>query len=248
MTVEHSPVIPSRSPPSGDAFPLGRELVPRPFVVATMGLPGAGKSVVAKAIEEELGLRRICRDQIRAAMFPQCKYTFLEKRAAYRSLLLALDINCMLGVGSVIDGMTFSRRRELDRVAEVAAKHGIVTIPLLIECPPELARRRVARDLASKRHVAADRTPETVNDVIAQREPPPEATLVVDATLSEAEAVMTISITRTAKGLPPARLADQMATYSKMPVRCSTPTMTIIPSSRKMTFQSTPVSSLKKAT
>lgn len=187
MSVEHSPVIPSRSPPGGDAFPLRRELAPRPFVVATMGLPGAGKSVVAKAIEEQLGLRRICRDQIRAAMFPQCNYTFLEKRAAYRSLLLALDINCMLGVGSVIDGMTFSRRRELDRVADVAAKHGIVTIPLLIECPPELARRRIARDLATRRHVAADRTPETVNDVIARREPAPEGTLVVDATLPAAE-------------------------------------------------------------
>lgn len=187
MAVEHSPVIPSRSPPSGDAFPLGPELVPKPFVVATMGLPGAGKSVVAKAIEDQLGLRRICRDQIRAAMFPQCRYTYLEKRAAYRSVLLALEINCMLGVGSVIDGMTFSRRKELDRVAEVGAKHGIVTIPLLIECPPELARSRIARDLAANRHMAADRTPETVNDVIARREPAPEGTLIVDATLPEAE-------------------------------------------------------------
>ena len=187
MAIEHSPVIPSRSPPSGDAFPLGPELLPRPFVVATMGLPGAGKSVVAKAIEDELGLRRICRDQIRAAMFPQCRYTYLEKRAAYRSLLLALEINCMLGVGSVIDGMTFSRRSELDRVAEVTAKLGIVTIPLLIECPPELARSRVAQDLAANRHPAADRTPETVNEVIARREPAPEGTLIVDATLPEVE-------------------------------------------------------------
>ncbi len=162
--IEHSPLIPSRSPPSGDAFPLGPELVPKPFVVATMGLPGAGKSVVAKAIEDQLGLRRICRDQIRAAMFPQCRYTYLEKRAAFRSVLLALEINCMLGVGSVIDGMTFSRRSELDRVA----------------------RSRVARDLAENRHVAADRTPETVNDVIARRQPAPEGTLIIDATLSEA--------------------------------------------------------------
>jgi predicted kinase len=152
-----------------------------------MGLPGAGKSLVARAIEDQLGLRRICRDQIRAAMFPRCNYSFIEKRAAYRSLLLALEINCMLGVGSVIDGMTFSRRRELDRVAEVAMNHGIVTIPLLIECPPELARERVARDLATNRHVARDRTEETVNDVVAQFEAPPEGTLVVDASLPAAE-------------------------------------------------------------
>ena len=120
-------------------------------------------------------------------MFPNCNYSFIEKRAAYRSLLLALEINCMLRVGSVIDGMTFSRRPELDRVAEIAARHRIATIPVLVECPPDLARERVARDLATGRHVALDRTPETVNDVLARREPPPEGTLVIDGTLAEAE-------------------------------------------------------------
>jgi predicted kinase len=187
MTTEHGTPVPAHAPPAGNAYPLGAELAQRPFVVATMGLPGAGKSLVARAIEDQLGLRRICRDQIRAAMFPRCNYSFIEKRAAYRSLLLALEINCMLGIGSVIDGMTFSRRRELDRVAEVAAKHGIVAIPLLIECPPDLARERVARDLETNRHIARDRTTETVNDVIARSEPPPEGTLIVDATLPAAQ-------------------------------------------------------------
>jgi predicted kinase len=152
-----------------------------------MGLPGAGKSVVARAIEDQLGLRRVCRDQIRAAMFPRCNFSFIEKRAAYRSLLLALEINCMLRVGSVIDGMTFSRRDEFDRVAEVAARQRIVTIPLFVECPPALARERVARDLAVNGHVARDRTPDTVNEVLARRDPPPEGTLYVDATLPAAQ-------------------------------------------------------------
>ncbi|MFZ1391874.1 MAG: AAA family ATPase [Dokdonella sp.] len=183
----HTPLNASPAPPAGEAFPLGPELAARPIVIAVMGLPGAGKSIVARAIEDQLRLRRVCRDQIRAAMFPRCNYSFIEKRAAYRSVLLALEINCMLRVGSVIDGMTFSRRSELDRVAEVADKHGIATIPLLVECPPELARERVARDMAANRHTAGDRTPETVNDVLARRDPPPEGTLVVDATLSAAQ-------------------------------------------------------------
>lgn len=173
--------------PVGAEFPLGPERGTRPIVIAVMGLPGAGKSMVARAIEDQLGLRRVCRDRIRAAMFPRCNYSFIEKRAAYRSLLLAIEINCMLGVGSVVDGMTFSRRRELDRVAELAAKHRIVTIPLLVDCPPDLARERVARDLAANSHVALDRTPETVNDVLARRDPAPEGTLTVDATLPAAE-------------------------------------------------------------
>jgi predicted kinase len=183
MTAKPSPLLPPHASPEGEAFPLGPDLLPAPVVIAIMGLPGAGKSVVASAIEEQLGLRRICRDRIRAAMFPHCNYSFIEKRAAYRSLLLALEINCMLRLGSVIDGMTFSRRAELDRVAELAAANGSVTIPMLIECPPDLARERLARDLATRRHVALDRTPETVNDVLARREPAPEGTLIVDATV-----------------------------------------------------------------
>ncbi|MGB0132580.1 AAA family ATPase [Dokdonella sp.] len=187
MSTQRSTPIPAQAPPTGEAFPLQAERGVRPIVIAVMGLPGAGKSVVARAIEDQLGLRRVCRDRIRAAMFPRCSYSFIEKRAAYRSLLLALEINCMLGAGSVIDGMTFSRRSELDRVAEVAAKHRIVTIPLLVECPPDLARERVARDLAANSHIATDRTPETVNDVLARRDPPPEGTLTVDATLPAAD-------------------------------------------------------------
>ena len=54
-------------------------------------------------------------------------------------------------------------------------------------------------------------------------------------------------MTITGNGRPRARLAAQIARYSKTPVCLSTPTMTIMPSSRKMTFQSMPVSSEKKA-
>jgi len=43
-------------------------------------------------------------------------------------------------------------------------------------------------------------------------------------------------------GEPSARLADQIAMYSKTPVCRSTLTIIIIPSSKKMTSQSIPVS------
>ena len=73
------------------------------------------------------------------------------------------------------------------------------------------------------------------------------STVVTLSSSAEATAVITISITITANGRPRARLADQIARYSNTPVCLTMLTMIIIPSSRKMTFQSTPVSSLKKA-
>lgn len=59
--------------------------------------------------------------------------------------------------------------------------------------------------------------------------------------------VATTSSTISRYGRPRARLAAQMAMNSKTPVRFSTATISIIPSSRKMTFQSMPESSEKKA-
>lgn len=187
MSSEQRPFLLPEAPPTGAASPRDAEVDANPIVVAIMGLPGAGKSVVARAIEDQLNLRRVCRDRIRAAMFPRCSYSFIEKRAANRSLMLALEINCMLRVGSVIDGMTFSRRDELDRIAELSLRHHIVTIPLFVDCPLDVARARVARDLSSNVHIARDRTPDLVNDVYARRDPPPVGALYVDGTLPTAQ-------------------------------------------------------------
>jgi predicted kinase len=162
----------------------GRDSGPRDaraLIVTLIGLPGAGKSTVARTLERRLGLRRVCRDAIRQAMFPRCDYTFIEKRAAFRTVLLALEINCLLGEPSVIDGMTFSRREDFDEVVVLADRHGFDVLPLLIDCPPALARERIARDLADRRHPAEDREPELV-DIVARRfDAPPAAAIRIDA-------------------------------------------------------------------
>jgi predicted kinase len=151
------------------------------LIVALIGLPGAGKSTVARTLERRLGLRRVCRDAIRRAMFPRCDYSFVEKRAAFRTVLLAIEINCLLGESSVIDGMTFSRREDYDQVATLADAHGFDVLPLLIDCPPAIARERITRDLMDRTHPAEDREPELV-DIVARRfDAPPAAAIRIDA-------------------------------------------------------------------
>lgn len=160
-----------------------------PLVVALIGLPGAGKSVVAEAFEREFGLRRVCRDTVRAAMFPHCSYSYAEKSAAMRAVLLAVEVNCMLGVGSVIDGVTFSRHRDLQRLDQTLAPHRVLSLPLFLDCPPDIARQRVAHDIATGRHIALDRSPALVDEIMARFEPPPATCVVIDARLPKDELV-----------------------------------------------------------
>ena len=72
------------------------------------------------------------------------------------------------------------------------------------------------------------------------------STVVTLSSRAEAKAVIRTSRTIIRNGRARARCADQIARNSKTPVCRRTPTITIIPNSRKMTFQSIPVSSEKK--
>ena len=72
-------------------------------------------------------------------------------------------------------------------------------------------------------------------------------TVVTLSSSADANAVTRTNRIMIRSGEPLARLAAQIAMYSKTPVWRSTPTMIIIPNSRKMTFQSIPVSWEKNA-
>lgn len=150
------------------------------LVVALMGIPGAGKSTIARGLERELGLRRVCRDTIRRAMFPTSNYSRMEKRAAFRAVLLALEINCLLDASSVLDGMTFSRRKDFDAVAELAGRLGFSVLPLLVECRPALARQRIEADMVHGVHPSGDRRPALVDAVVSRFQALPAGTIRID--------------------------------------------------------------------
>jgi predicted kinase len=152
-------------------------------VVALIGLPGSGKRVAAQALSGQLGLRRIDRDVIRDAMFPQCAFSFAEKRAAFRAMLLALEINCALGVSSVIEGVSFGSRRDLVRVDSVVRRYGFLPIPVYLDCSVEVAQARITQQIAADPALARTRTPEIAAEVRARFDTPPPNALAVNANL-----------------------------------------------------------------
>jgi predicted kinase len=154
----------------------------RPLAVLLMGLPGAGKSSVAAVLAAQFGLQRVCRDSIRQAMFPDAGGSFAEKRAAFRSVLLALEIHCAMGRSCVLDGMTLARERDRRRVLAVLQRYQSLVLPVFLECPVEVARERVARDLVLGDHPAADREPDLVDRVASRFDPLEPGVLRIDAT------------------------------------------------------------------
>ena len=153
-------------------------------VVGLIGLPGAGKSRVAAHLAATLGLRCVCRDAIRAAMFPDCRWSPTEKRAAFRAVLLATEVNLALGASTVVDGTTFARERDRAKLAEVAARMGAIPVFLWLDVPAAIARARVAADATA--HPAGDRGPALV-DAVAEGFEPPAAAAWIDAALPLAE-------------------------------------------------------------
>lgn len=154
----------------------------RPLVIATMGLPGAGKSTLVRGLAGRLDLHIVDRDAIRAAMFPRCDHTAAEKAAAFRMVLAAVEVNCALGRCSIVDGVTFARREDLERLDAVVRPYPVDTVALYLDCPPGVARQRVAADRAAGRHPAGDRTPQLVDTVMARFDAPPPSAVLLDAT------------------------------------------------------------------
>ncbi len=153
-----------------------------PVVIALIGLPGAGKSTVAEHLRQRLQVRVVNRDAIRRALFPECAYSQPEKRASVRAAFQAVEVNAALGESTVVDGMTFSKTRDLVHLSELAAKYRLGFVPIWLDVTAELARARIQADLDSgTRHLAEDRVPEMVDAVLEGFQRPPPTVPVIDA-------------------------------------------------------------------
>lgn len=162
---------------------------PACLVVALCGLPGAGKSTLARSLLETLPLRGINRDAIRAAQFPLCAYSDDEKQAANRAVEAAIVANCRLGFSSLVDGMTLASRAGRSGLERVAISEGARFALLHLRCPVDVARKRVG----ASAHAAGDRNAALVDAVAERFDPPGDTALSLDATLAP-ETVATLGV------------------------------------------------------
>ncbi len=152
-----------------------------PVVVGLMGLPGAGKSTLCRALSAGRGLTCLCRDQLRRALFGS--HPGDDARLATEHYLRERMVEHLRQRESVLlDGMTFANTADRLVYAALTQQGGGVWLPVLIHVPLAVARARVALDCAHGGHPAADRSPALVEQVHRRFAPVGPQVLVIDGT------------------------------------------------------------------
>ena len=148
-----------------------------------VGLPGAGKSVLAAALADLLpGARVIDKDEVRHSLFAPCDYSAAERDVTYSAMLDAARYHMGRGRQVIFDGLTFSRRTEVAAAEATAREAGAFCAVIVCDVPVEVAIARCEADAASGAHLAANRDGDLVRRVAAEMDEPAGAYLTLDMT------------------------------------------------------------------
>jgi len=154
------------------------------MLVAMAGLPGTGKSALAYRLAEGLSGVVLNKDHARSCLFP-------ERYVEYSSAQDDLCVTILLDVAAYLltreptlfvflDGRTFSRRTQVEHVAEFARGIGEPLEFIECVCSDETARLRLEADQAQGAHPAENRSYELYLEVKARWEPIMAPRFVVD--------------------------------------------------------------------
>ena len=152
------------------------------MIVLMAGLPGTGKSTLARALAAQCPSVVLDKDEIRAALFPPAYLEYSAVQDDFCQSLMFETAGYLLqrhpDLRIFIDGRTFSRAYQLQNA--IAAANRLSTPCRILECvcDEETARLRLEQTRAS--HPAQNRTYELYKRLQAEFDPIPSPKLVVD--------------------------------------------------------------------
>lgn len=154
------------------------------MLIAMAGLPGTGKSTIAARLAAELGGVVLCKDHVRAALFPE---PVLDYSSAANDIAMAAIFAATRHIRTtfpqtpvILDGRTFLRSSQLRELEALARSLGETARIVECVCSEEIARTRLEQDLANGRHPAKNRTMDLYRAVKANAEPIEVPHLVID--------------------------------------------------------------------
>jgi uncharacterized protein len=129
----------------------------KPFLVIFCGLTGSGKSVLARALGEKLGMPVINSDAVRKQMvgnvgknlvpFESGIYSHAMTERTYARMADLAEQHILSGEGAILDG-TFHRKANWEKILELAERYRIPLAIIRCYASDETTRIRLAKRLA----------------------------------------------------------------------------------------------------
>ncbi len=120
-------------------------VVKKPVLAVIFGLPGTGKTTMARILSDALKARHLNTDMVRATLGMRDRYKEEDKAVVYGNLLEQAEAHLMNGEDLVVDG-TFSREAYRDSMRQIALRTGAILKWIRTMASEEAVRTRVSKD------------------------------------------------------------------------------------------------------
>src|SRR5271165_6174649 len=139
------------------------------MIVLMAGLPGTGKTTLARELAARTGGRVIGKDEIRHALFSVDEIEYSSRQDDFCMQILLETAGYLLEKDRsrivYLDGRTFSRRYQIENVLNAVAVLQQSWRILECVCSEESAQRRLEEQQASRSHAAVNRNYELYLEV-----------------------------------------------------------------------------------